>query len=90
MKEIKRKNKYECGCVSGRGCVCRRGVRARGRVCVGAGFVDGFCFSFFLLKKRLPIRTISGGFFLELIRRFEFEFRRREIFFFERFEFLVC
>ena len=35
-----------------------------------------------------PIRTIWGG--LELISRFEFEFRRFENGFFERFEFLVC
>ena len=28
--------------------------------------------------------------FLELISRFEFDFLRREKFFFERFEFLVC
>ena len=34
-----------------------------------------------------PIRTISV--FLELIRRFEFEFCRRENYFFEGFEFLV-
>ena len=36
---------------------------------------------------RKEIRTISG--FLELIGRFEFDFRRRG-FFLERFEFLVC
>ena len=36
---------------------------------------------------RKEIRTISG--FLELISRFEFEFCRRENFFFEGFEFLV-
>ena len=36
------------------------------------------------------INSNDFGGFLELMSRFEFEFRRRENFFFERFEFLVC